>query len=762
MSHRVKKPNARTGSGRVTPSKLRRSAVVAADGALAIGAGALGGLFATTAGSASATAPATGWSATQAPLPTTPDAPATNPRVIFTSESCATATFCVAGGNYVGATTEHGILDTLAGGTWTALEAPLPGNAESGSFSQVESVSCPTDSWCAAVGIYDNTSGREDSFIDVLAGGSWTSIEAPVPSDAQPEASADTFLKSVDCQSAGDCVAFGAYKNGAGTSHPVGFFDTLANGNWTAQTAPQPSDAALHQEVLQEHVSCPSSGPCAAAATYVNGNDRDQAEVLTQAANGTWSAEAAPLPSDAATGTSLFSEAVDVSCATGVCVVGGEYENTSGKEVGLIVRSGGTQWSATTSPEPSNAGTGTNQFAAIEAVSCTFDGCVAVGEYEDNATGDRPLVNTIDASGNVTATEGPQPADMATGSSTDAFFNDVSCLSLNQCSAVGAYQTTVSADGVALIDSMSGGVWTNTVAPLPSNAATGALALSSLGAVSCPARGSCEAAGDYSDPGNDLGLLESYTPPEGYWTNASDGGVFNYGSALFHGSAGNLKLNQPVVGMAATPGDGGYWEVASDGGIFNYGDAPFYGSTGALKLNKPVVGMAATPDGGGYWLVASDGGVFNYGDAGFYGSTGAITLNQPIVGMAATPDGHGYWLVAADGGIFNYGDAGFDGSRGGQPLNKPIVGMAATASGRGYWLVASDGGIFTYGDAAFHGSTGAITLNKPIVSMMSSFDGGGYFLVASDGGIFNYGDAGFYGSAGNLILNKPVVNGAPS
>ena len=76
-----------------------------------------------------------------------------------------------------------------------------------------------------------------------------------------------------------------------------------------------------------------------------------------------------------------------------------------------------------------------------------------------------------------------------------------------------------------------------------------------------------------------------------------------------------------------------------------------------MKLNQPIVGMAATPDGKGYWLVASDGGVFSYGDAGFYGSTGSLKLNKPIVGITATPDGKGYWLTAADGGVFNYGDA---------------------------------------------------------------------------------------------------------
>jgi hypothetical protein len=45
--------------------------------------------------------------------------------------------------------------------------------------------------------------------------------------------------------------------------------------------------------------------------------------------------------------------------------------------------------------------------------------------------------------------------------------------------------------------------------------------------------------------------------------------------------------------MAATPSGQGYWLVASDGGIFAYGDATFHGSTGGQPLNKPIVGMAA-------------------------------------------------------------------------------------------------------------------------------------------------------------------------
>jgi hypothetical protein len=53
-----------------------------------------------------------------------------------------------------------------------------------------------------------------------------------------------------------------------------------------------------------------------------------------------------------------------------------------------------------------------------------------------------------------------------------------------------------------------------------------------------------------------------------------------------------MVLNKPVVGMEATIDGGGYRFVAADGGIFDFGDAVFYGSTGAIHLNKPVVGMA--------------------------------------------------------------------------------------------------------------------------------------------------------------------------
>jgi uncharacterized repeat protein (TIGR02543 family) len=243
----------------------------------------------------------------------------------------------------------------------------------------------------------------------------------------------------------------------------------------------------------------------------------------------------------------------------------------------------------------------------------------------------------------------------------------------------------------------------------------------------------------------------------GYWTVATDGGVFSFGQSRFYGSMAKHPLNKPVVGLVPTSDGNGYWLVASDGGTFSFGDAQFFGSLGNQTLTKPIVGMAATADSRGYWLVASDGGIFSFGDARFFGSLGNQSLTQPVVGMAATPDGRGYWLVTAIGRVYAFGDAKFFGPTTTHALTAPIVGIASTSDGNGYWLDASDGGVFAFGDAQFHGSQGSTPLVAPMVGISSPPGGSGYWTDASDGGIFTYGNARFFGSMGGQWLNAPMV-----
>ena len=201
--------------------------------------------------------------------------------------------------------------------------------------------------------------------------------------------------------------------------------------------------------------------------------------------------------------------------------------------------------------------------------------------------------------------------------------------------------------------------------------------------------------------------------------------------ALLAGTMAAVTRAPNSEASATTGPRTGYWMVASDGGIFSIGDAAFYGSTGAIKLNKPIVGMAATPSGHGYWMVASDGGIFSFGDAAFQGSTGGMILKQPIVGMASTPSGNGYWLVAADGGVLAYGDAVYFGAATGKAGTHPVVAMIPTPTGRGYWEVSDGGQSFDFGDAW---GTASIHTDKPVVGAATLPTGVAPGVVSGTGG----------------------------
>ncbi len=246
-------------------------------------------------------------------------------------------------------------------------------------------------------------------------------------------------------------------------------------------------------------------------------------------------------------------------------------------------------------------------------------------------------------------------------------------------------------------------------------------------------------------------------PAPGYWQVGADGGIFSFGAAQFYGSTGSIRLNKPVVGMAATPDGNGYWLVASDGGVFAYGNAQFYGSTGSITLNKPIIGMIPTLDGRGYWLIASDGGVFAYGDAPFYGSAGGAELAYPITAAASGFLGGGYLMVDANGQVFTYGDAHFEGQPPYAPGGYSITGMAGTQSSNGYWLASANGNVADFGNAAPYGSMIGTTLNAPVVGMAANGEANGYWLQGADGGIFTFGNAQFYGSMGGRALNAPMV-----
>jgi hypothetical protein len=728
------------------------------------------GFLLTPSAPAAAAAPAQGWTTTEAPLPPDAGNGSTNPEVYTAGSSCGAPNACVTVGWYHD-TGGHtlGLIEQQNQTSWSETEAPQPSNAGTGAdqgfwfgsadcgfVSPCRPVACPTSSSCVAVGSYNDADGFQEPVVDTLSGGTWTSQEPPLPSDAASDTTTDhpsDELFSVSCASATACVAVGSYINTSDAT--VAMIDTLSGTTWSTTPVTTLPPGASGTAASLTGVSCATATSCAAAGFYED-TDSSTNGLLLVLSNGTWTAARAPEgPNPGTDGDGhQFANLTQVVCPSpSVCVGVGTYETATAGEGPLIDTWNGTTWTGQAGPLPANMGGGSDDV--LVAVSCgSPTSCAAVGNYVATNGHVLGLIDTL-AGGTWTGNEAPQPANVPAYASQESVLYEVSCATAVSCMTVGQYVS--SAGETPLVDTWSAGTWSGLAAPLPNGANPGG-ANAYARTVACDSPVACVVGGAYADTsGNTQGFLDTYTGAQGYWLDASDGGIFTYPNNIFYGSTGSLRLNKPMVGMAPSPDGQGYWLVASDGGIFSYGDALFHGSRGGQPLNKPIVGMAATPDGNGYWLVASDGGIFNYGDAGFFGSRGGQPLNEPIVGMAATPDGGGYWLVASDGGIFGYGDALFYGSTGSLHLNKPVVGMAATPSGLGYWLVASDGGIFNYGDANFYGSTGSLVLNKPVVGMAASPSGKGYWLAASDGGIFNYGDAPFQGSAGSLHLNAPVV-----
>jgi len=75
--------------------------------------------------------------------------------------------------------------------------------------------------------------------------------------------------------------------------------------------------------------------------------------------------------------------------------------------------------------------------------------------------------------------------------------------------------------------------------------------------------------------------------------------------------------------------------VGTDGGLFAFGDATFHGSLPGLGIRvNNIVGINPTATGNGYLMIGTDGGTFAFGDAVFQGSLPGLGIHvNNIVGV---------------------------------------------------------------------------------------------------------------------------------
>ena len=651
------------------------------------------------------------------------DAVSTNQRAYVLQLSCASAKLCELVGTYQNSTLNAGYFSATFNGTnWSqAVTFSLPSNYSTGQNVSFTSLQCTSSTFCATAGTYRTDISQlftAEGFVATFDGSSWKqAVEVTPPSNAEPFSSRLTVeLTALSCVSSNFCIAGGNYNTNSVPPQTQTFTSQFDGTNWSqgSEISLPTNPAPLFNTSSQiRSISCATTSFCELAGTYEIAGFQYVPFTSTYSQGG-WSAGTeVSLPSDALT-SRQFTSSTSVACSSSnFCELTGSFYTNSGSST-FTSTFDGTNWSAASERAlPSDASTTPN--ADPLSLACPTDGtCYLISRYQNsNGVGSR-LIDILSNG----SWESPSELTLPVNSDPNRSFSNSSlqCSSGTYCTFVGEYF-----DYVGGANTFAG-----VIAPIPTIASVSPSTGSANGGVSVSITGS----GFTNASGVNFGNV-----PATSYTVVSDSTIMAVVPASITGPV-DVTVSGPSGISATNPQDVftytaaapssiaslGYWLVASDGGVFNYGSAGFYGSAGNINLNKPIVGIASTPDGKGYWLVASDGGVFNYGDAGFYGSAGNVALNKPIVGISPTPDGKGYWLVASDGGIFNYGDAGFYGSAGNISLNKPVVGVASTPDGKGYWLVASDGGIFNYGDAGFYGSAGNIALNKPVVGV-ASLDG---------------------------------------
>jgi hypothetical protein len=538
----------------------------------------------------------------------------------FRAVSCLSPTFCMAVGRRNATNLKASTMaEVWNGSTWTLVPTASPGIL----FTEFQSVSCGTTTWCVATG-YEDTASGVIAIAELWTGSSFTQITPP-----SGGLGAYSYFHAVDCV-AKWCLIAGDTGPGPDSSTALAF--VYDNGTWsTSPVLPHSNYQFLHG------VSCASTVAC-----MVVGSSEDlsgTAFALAERWNGTaWTVQTVPV-SNATYGDNFHG----VTCVgpTSCVAVGLTTTDNSGDEANLIDVWNGTTWTTQSSnpvPGPDNM---------LNGVSCVPNLTCRAAGINDSAGGGQVLVAPIHRSGYYEVA-----SDGGMFNFGAPFFGSIGGHPLN----APVVAMAVTPDG--------GGYW---------EVATDGGIFSFGDAKFYGSMG--------GKPLNKpiVGIVPTLHG-RGYWEVAADGGLFSFGDAPFYGSMGGKPLNKPIVGMALAATGLGYYEVATDGGLFSFGipgQAPFYGSTGNIALTKPIVGMAVT-SAGGYYEVASDGGLFAFGGtsrAPFKGSMGGKPLNSPIVGMAVDAAG-GYYEVASDGGIFNFGGAPFKGSMGGKPLVEPIVGIA--------------------------------------------------------------------------------------
>jgi len=303
--------------------------------------------------------------------------------------------------------------------------------------ARLNGVSCPSPTWCVAVGMVTQRPSAERPLIERWNGSRWSRQSAPRPSDGS--------LDAVSCNSDRACVAVGSIGS-------RGLIERFSHGSWTRLSLSQPLTG----------VSCATASAC----TAVGGTLALRWDGIR------WRRQRTASPGPTALGGVRLTA---VSCpSTRSCFAVGANGCES-----LVEHWDGARWAVLPTPDDGDCtkrGIAAPSLAGVSCASASM--CVAVGTLQalNESQVDRPLTERWD---------GLRWSTQRTSAITSA----VSCPASNSCTAVGVRPPVVNGSR------WNGRRWTSRTLPVPRRRTLGW----SLDAVSCASPAICIAVGGLTD-----------------------------------------------------------------------------------------------------------------------------------------------------------------------------------------------------------------------------------------------------------------------
>jgi len=340
----------------------------------------------------------------------------------------------------------------------------------------------------------DNSDAADQVLVESWNGSSWsndTNVQDENPA-SPPGATSFNKLTGVSCGSASDCWAVGSYR-------PDGFELPMAEhwtgSGWAISELPQFGGTPDGSYVL-DSISCPDTSDCMAAGYWEPTGSGSTWHVLLDqwTSGGGWQI--------------LSSVDGNAGILYGITCVDADHcyavgaDTSADPETNLVESWDGTSWSVV--PSIPDNGSGENGLYGVSCVSTSY--CWAVGYYEATEGSDsQNLFLQWDGHSWSIPTDTSAANYDLPGENTN-FLDDVACTGESSCWAVGAYETSGSAEET-VIDGWNGSSWT-LVANTPNGNATEE---NELDGVACGDSSDCAAVGDFAPP--DPTLILMYSAP---------------------------------------------------------------------------------------------------------------------------------------------------------------------------------------------------------------------------------------------------------